>query len=88
MNIEINDLVEAVDELNDLLPITSEQFFTIEYSSYWVAVSFGDIQLWCSENDDREFDEDKNEYEPFMPYLKKQLNNKIEELNYLNSYIQ
>ena len=88
MNIELNEAIKAVDELNDLLPINSEQFFTINYSSYWTSVSFGDIRLWDSENDDREFNENKNEYEPFMSFLKKQLGNKVEELNYLNAHIQ
>lgn len=45
MNIELNDLVKAVDELNDLLPDTSEHWFTVSYSSYWTSVSFGELQL-------------------------------------------
>ena len=88
MNIEVNKLVEIVDELNETLPENAEQFFSFTYLSYWVAISFGDIQLWDSENDDREFDEDKNEYKPLLPYLKKRLNEELEKLNYLNSYVK
>lgn len=72
MNVEINDLIKVVDELNELLPEGTVHYFGLVYASYWTAITFGEIQLWCSENDDREFNEDENDWEPLLPYLKKQ----------------
>lgn len=45
---------------------------------------FGDTMLWCSEDDDREWIEDKNDYEDFEPFIVKLFNkwtNYIGELN-------
>jgi len=40
--------------------------------------------LWNSENDNREFIEDKNEYEEFKPYITKAFNNYVEKIHGLS----
>lgn len=41
---------------------------------------FGDIMLWNSEMDDRQFIEDKNDYEDFKPYITKVFNDYVEKM--------
>ena len=43
-------------------------------------VNFGDIHLWSEEDDDREFDESTDKYEPFEPYLRRVLNEELAKL--------
>ncbi len=78
------EYLDTVNELNEELYEKigeSGEFFTYSYNGYANIIGFGDIQLWHSEIDDREFNEDKNEYEPLKPYIKRKFNEYIDKLN-------
>lgn len=87
MNEELKEAIDAVDNINEdiiegykndsggdddlgLYPRVS-----VSYMTYLgIIVEFDDIRIWYSDEDEREFFEDKNEYEPIEPYLRKQIN--------------
>jgi hypothetical protein len=43
-------------------------------------VNFGEIMVYCSELDEREWIEEKNDYEPLKPFLKRMLSQEIDKL--------
>ena len=77
------EFLETVNELNyeliDKFGEVEEQFF---YTTTGIIdiVGFGDIMLWNSEKDDRKFDEEVNNYEPFTPFLKRLFNGYIDRM--------
>ena len=46
-------------------------------------IVFNRTHIWDSENDTRIFDEDSNEYEPFLPYIKQQFNSYLDSISKL-----
>lgn len=44
-------------------------FLDFSTDGYATAVTFMGLQIWCSEDDDRKYDEEKGEYEPMEAYL-------------------
>ena len=40
----------------------------------------GNYQLWTSEDDERNYDEDKDDYEPFEPYLRRETQRMINQI--------
>ena len=42
-------------------------------NGYVDMIKFGDVHLWNSDDDGREWNEDENDYEPLKPYLLKVL---------------
>jgi hypothetical protein len=71
------DYVEVVSTLNVELYERHkevESYFEYRTTGFADLILFDEFLLWSSENDIREFDEDKNDYEPFMPFIKKQFN--------------
>lgn len=77
--------LEVVLDLNLLLfQIIEEPLYEFKYSSngyYSEYISFNDYVLWSFEDDEREFNEELNEYEPLLPFVKKKFNGYLEELN-------
>jgi len=71
------DYLKIVKELNAELfennGDTSEYFFYTT-NGYSHEIGFGEVSLWNSEVDGREFSHDKNEFEPMKPFLKQELN--------------
>ena len=61
----------------------TELCFSYSTNGYYDAILFDNAMLWNSELDDREFDEATNEYEPFLPYIKKVFNKYFERLESL-----
>ncbi len=83
------EALEAVENINqeiyeDLWEKYGETFPILELQTdgYAIAITFmGDYQLWCSENDEREyFDEDKDEYEPLEKYLRRKVQELIDQI--------
>lgn len=71
------DYVEIVTDLNiELYEQHKEVDSYFEYRTTGFAhlILFDESLLWSSEADDREFDEDGNDYEPLVPFIKKQFN--------------
>lgn len=71
------DIHEALDNKAnqiDLLGIISE-------GSMFIVVTYLDHQLWDNDNDEREFIEDRNDYEPLEPFLRKEIKKLIKQLN-------
>ena len=77
------DYIKIIEELNaELDDRFGEVEFGFEYSTngYVDIISFNSAPLWNSELDDREWIEEKNEYEPFEPYIRKVFNNYIDKM--------
>ena len=62
----------------------TEDKFYYSTDGYVDIFGFGDIVLWNSEMDDREFIEDKNDYEDFKPYIANVFNNYVEKMHELS----
>ena len=65
-------IAELNEELYDSHGDVEYQFFYTS-SGYVEILGFGDIVLWCSENEERVWREKTNDYEPMKPFLKKRL---------------
>jgi hypothetical protein len=75
--------IKIIEELNaELYDRFGEEEFGFEYSTngYIDTISFNSVPLWNSELDDREWMEEKNEHEPFEPYIRKVFNNYIDKM--------
>ena len=66
------ELYEAVGEVDRL--------FSYHTTGYEDLIYFGEVMLWSSEMSERLWDEDKKEYEPFLPFIKRMYNQEIEKL--------
>ena len=77
------DYLKLINELNEeLYERVGETEFDFNYSTngYVDIINMGNIMLWNSENDEREYIEDKNDYEPMKPFIKRMLNTEIDKL--------
>jgi len=71
------DYVKIVRELNIELYKQHKEvnsYFEYRTTGYAHLILFDKLLLWSTETDYREFDEDKNDYEPLVPFIKKQFN--------------
>lgn len=74
------NFTEIIDELNEYIFSIEEnsvRAFSYMTNGYSDAILFGEEIIWDSENDDREFIEELNDYEDFLPFIKRQFNNYI-----------
>jgi hypothetical protein len=46
-------------------------------------ILFQDIEIWCSENDERMYIESCDEYEPLLPHVQKLFNEMVDSLQLL-----
>ena len=79
--------IEVANDLNQELYEKhgeTEDKFYYSTDGYVDVFGFGDVMLWNSENDNREFIEDKNEYEDFKPYITKVFNDYVEKMHGLS----
>jgi len=49
-----------------------EYFLELSSDGFCVSIKFMDVTLWCSEEDNRDYDEDNGIYEPLCVYLKRE----------------
>lgn len=93
----MNNPKEVVDELNSLIWGKDAEFtdnfaiaFKYEYEGIYEAISYYNFILWCSEWEEREFDEELNDYTDLLAHCKKEfckIGNKMLMLNKLiNKY--
>lgn len=79
------ELIDIVRELNNELFDKGEEelsftFLTDGFSEY---IMFNDHMIWNSDDDDRNYDHETNDYEPLLPHLKKHFNHYVNRLNEL-----
>ena len=80
------DYVKLINELNEEL---YEKFGQTEYTFNYTTdgevdmIAFGNIQLWNSEMDDREWIKEKDDYEPLKPFIKLLFNKELDKLSKL-----
>jgi len=82
----MENIANIVSELNQELYDRFgevESAFMYSTNGYAEVVSFNESVIWCSEMDDREFNEEKNGYEPFEPFIKRQFNEYVDKLSKL-----
>lgn len=75
---EINEILKAVEEINDEI---NEQLFEtdeIKLSVYTDGnghcVKFCGIRIWHSDDDERKYDDEKDEYESFNIFFRRAVN--------------
>ena len=82
---EENETLEVVKELNNKLwdenPNSDNYQFFYMTNGYADYIKFQDEILWSSDEDGRYFDEEKNDYEPLLPYIISLYNKYVEKLN-------
>jgi hypothetical protein len=76
--------IELANELNQEMyekhgDIVDRFYFMTD--GYCDVFGFGDKILWHSEDDDRKFIEELDDYEPFKPFILKKFNSWINELS-------
>lgn len=79
--------IEVTNDLNQELYEKHgecENHFWYSTDGYVDSFGFGDIMLWNSEMDDRQFIEDKNDYEDFKPYITKVFNDYVKKMHGLS----
>lgn len=78
--------IEVVRELNiELYEKFGEVEKVFEYSTtgFVDAISFDGVLLWDSEMELREWNEEKNDYEPFEPFIRRIFNEYIDKMQSL-----
>lgn len=60
----------------------SQQFmFSITSTGYFISLNFLDQLVWNTEEDGREWIEGKSEYEPLEPFIRKRINEIIQQIS-------
>lgn len=77
--------LEVINELNEELfeKHGADSEFEYRTNGSYDAICFRDVIIWDSENDGREFIEEEDNYEPFIPYIKREFNKYIKDLSKL-----
>jgi len=57
-----------------------EFLYSFSSNGYHYTISLGDVLLYNSIDDDRDFDEDKNDYEDILVYVKRKTNEYIDKI--------
>jgi hypothetical protein len=83
----MNCIALVSDLNNELYEKNGETERKFYYSSdgYIDCIWFGTELLWDSDNDDREYIEENNDYEPLKPFIKRAFNNYVNKLNSLKT---
>ena len=84
---DYKEIIKVIDDLNSELGKKTNydgfQQFTLSTNGYQDLIYFQDEVLWNSDEDDREFFEEKGEYEPLILFVKKEFNNYVTRLQKL-----
>lgn len=70
-----NDLYEKFGE-NSII----EFLYSFSSNGYHCTISLGEVMLFNSMEDDRDFDEEKNDYEDILVYVKRKTNQYIDKI--------
>ncbi len=82
------EALKAVESINqEIYDFFEEKYgatfplLNLETDGFAFVITFmGNYQLWFSEEDERDFDEVKDEYEPFEPYLRRETQKMINKI--------
>ena len=55
--------------------------FSLETNGFCTSVIFADFSIWCSENDERKYIEEIEEYEPLEDFIRRETQKIINELS-------
>ena len=81
------DYIEIIHNLNEWVNDKQGDDYIVNFSyttnGWYHFIEWGDVLLWDSETESREWIEDKNEYEDLEEYIKKEFNEYINTLNTL-----
>lgn len=84
------EVIKAVTELNETSFDEVSQFyepmFTYSIDGFAERVNFLGVTIWASYDDCRDFNEDKNEYEPFIDCLKREASRRVKNLKQSNFF--
>lgn len=79
---------EVVDELNDLIWNEKTEYYNLSFSyrycTTYEAIYFEEYLLWCSEDDERKWIEDKQDYEDLLQYCKRKFSEFGDTISNLN----
>jgi len=82
------EIIEIVEKINGEVFEHLERFgltypfFELRTDGFSIIIIFmGYHRIWFSDEDEREFDEDKNEYEPLERYLRREAQKIIDQIN-------
>jgi hypothetical protein len=79
------DIIDLVDNIQGEIyeQTCGCEYYLIEvcFCSGMCVINFLDIQIWNSDDDMREYDEVKDEYEPLGDFLRREINNEIKKLS-------
>ena len=76
------DFIKLIAELNEFND-SDEYFFSYHTNGFVDIINFNETMIWNSEWDEREYIEEKDEYEPLLPYIKKSFNRYLDEISLL-----
>lgn len=72
---ELNvDLSEELCFENGYKNISEQIFIVLESGGFYERITFLGIELWRNDDDEREYDEETDTYEPMKPFLKRKMN--------------
>ena len=82
------EALQAIENINQeaydfLEEVYGETFPILELQTDGFAINItfmGSFRLWCDDDEEREFDEIKNEYEPLEPYLRRKTQEMIDKI--------
>lgn len=79
MNIDVNELIEVVNKLNDKIfnDLNNDSIFELHYSDYYCSIFLDEFFIWSSEEEEREFNDELNEYEDLYLFCIKKIKNII-----------
>ena len=100
MTEEQKEAFEAVEKINEelfeyfanKLMLNNQPILTITFAEYMTLIGLSipltstslEIDIYNSEDDDRIYDEENDEYEKFYPFIKRKFNEIKEELSLIN----
>jgi len=79
---ECEDIVTTLN--NDIAASGLDLSFTYSTDGYYQAICFNDTVLWSTDNDERDFDEDTQEYIPLLTHIIAQYQDIFGEMSKLN----
>ena len=88
INILSNEVLNAVENINqEVYDFFEEKYgetfpiLELQTDGFAINITFmGSFRLWCDDDEEREFNEIKNEYEPLEPYLRKETQRLIDQI--------